>query len=227
MTANFDGDGVETIPCVLTADECAGLIDAVAALPPSRSRRPAGARNLLRDCPAVAALASREQIARLAANRLHRGVFPVRALFFDKTETANWSMPWHQDTVIAVAEKIETPGFGPWSSKAGVVHVQPPREILEDMAAIRLHLDDCDAGNGALKISPGSHLHGILSDAEIDRWKQNGVTVCEVPKGGALLMRPLVLHASSAATQPRHRRVIHIEYASGNLPNGLRWFERK
>jgi ectoine hydroxylase-related dioxygenase (phytanoyl-CoA dioxygenase family) len=227
MRATFTEDGVDIFREVLTAADCDALIEAIAAVPASRSRRAAGLRNLLQDCPAVAALALHQDIRGLLEARLQREVFPVRALFFDKTETANWSMPWHQDTVIAVAEKIETPGFGPWSSKAGVVHVQPPREILEDMAAIRLHLDDCDAGNGALKISPGSHLHGILSDAEIDRWKQNGVTVCEVPKGGALLMRPLVLHASSAATQPRHRRVIHIEYASGNLPNGLRWFERK
>src|SRR5215471_9200943 len=226
MGTNFSNDGVEIICDLLSTRECDELIEAIAALSPSRSRRPAGLRNLLRDCPAVAALAARENMCGLVAARLSGDVFPVRALFFDKTEAANWSMPWHQDTFIAVAEKIDTPGFGPWSSKSGVLHVQPPREILENMAAIRFHLDDCDAGNGALKISRGSHLHGILSDAEVDRWKQIGVMVCEVPRGGGLLMRPLVLHASSAATQPRHRRVIHIEYASGNLPNGLRWFER-
>jgi ectoine hydroxylase-related dioxygenase (phytanoyl-CoA dioxygenase family) len=226
MTANFDSDGAEIIPGVLTAEECAALIDAVAALPTSRTRRPAGARNLLRDCPAVAAIALQERITGLVAARLQHEMFPVRALFFDKTADANWSVPWHQDLLIAVAEKVETPGFGPWSVKAGVVHVQPPVEVLERMVTVRLHLDDCDERNGALKVSPRSHAHGILSDAEIDRWKGNGV-VCCVPKGGALLMRPLLLHASSPGTHPGHRRVVHIEYASGNLPDGLNWFEHK
>jgi ectoine hydroxylase-related dioxygenase (phytanoyl-CoA dioxygenase family) len=82
---------------------------------------------------------------------------PVRAIFFDKSSGSNWLVPWHQDLTIAVASKCEAPGFGPWSVKDGIPHVQPPDELLKQMIALRLHLDDCDASNGALRVIPGSH----------------------------------------------------------------------
>jgi ectoine hydroxylase-related dioxygenase (phytanoyl-CoA dioxygenase family) len=127
---------------------------------------------------------------------------------------------------IAVGERIDTPGFGPWSVKDGIVHVQPPCEILANMVAVRIHLDDCQVDNGALKVVPGSHLHGELSTEAINQWTESHKPVtCELLKGGVLAMRPLVLHSSTRAASPRHRRVLHIEYASDELPNGLRWFE--
>jgi ectoine hydroxylase-related dioxygenase (phytanoyl-CoA dioxygenase family) len=95
------------------------------------------------------------------------------------------------------------------------------------MVTVRLHLDDCNADNGALKVIPGSHQSGKLDAAEISRRAQeNQVVICEVGQGGALLMRPLILHSSSPANNPSHRRVLHIEYATGELPNGLKWFDR-
>ncbi len=224
MAATFQDDGIEVVPGVFAPGECDELIRAIAASA-DPGRKSAGLRNLLQNCPRVAEAASDPRITGLVQSRLEREVFPVRVLFFDKNEAANWSVPWHQDLLIPVAERIEAPGFGPWSVKAGVIHVQPPCEVLERMATVRLHLDDCDEDNGALRILPGSHARGILSDAEVSRWKDKGEVVCSVGKGGVLLMRPLVLHASSPAAQPRHRRVVHIEYASGDLPAGLHWFE--
>jgi ectoine hydroxylase-related dioxygenase (phytanoyl-CoA dioxygenase family) len=154
------------------------------------------------------------------------GAFPVRALFFDKLPRANWSVPWHQDFTIAVAERVEVPDFAGWSVKEGVIHVQAPAGILEKMVTLRLHLDDCDEENGALRVIRGSHRHGKLADADVERWKETGeVVTCAVPKGGVLLMRPLLLHASSPAKRPCHRRVLHLEYAAEPLPPGLRWYE--
>ncbi len=110
--------------------------------------------------------------------------------------------------------------------KTGVQHVQPPVAILERMLTVRVHLDDCDAENGPLRMLPGSHAAGVLSPGEIRAWRhRTAVVECIVPAGGALLMRPLVLHASSASIVPRHRRVIHIEYAAAELPGGLRWMD--
>ena len=139
---------------------------------------------------------------------------------------SNWRVPWHQDLTIAVVERIETPSFVAWSVKDGILHVQPPREILESMVTVRLHLDDCHADDGALKIIPGSHLNGKLDSVQITEWTSRQTT-CEVPKSGALFMRPLLLHSSSTAKNPSHRRVLHIEYATTELPNGLKWFERQ
>ena len=176
--------------------------------------------------PAVAELASSNQLKGVLESRLQQEIFPVRALFFDKNSDANWTVAWHQDLTIAVARKNEAPGFGPWSIKEGIVHVRPPGEILEKMATLRLHLDKCDADDGALKVIPRSHLWGRLDSAEIGaRVDKNAGLVCAVPKGGALLMRPLLLHSSSRAKRPVHRRVLHLEYASVGLPAGLEWFD--
>lgn len=193
----------------------------------SARSRIGGLRNLLQSCSLVADVASSVPLKNILRATLGTDAFPVRSIFFDKTPDANWAVAWHQDLHIAVAQKTETAGFGPWTVKGGIPHVQPPLTILKNMATIRVHLDDCDASNGALRVIPGSHTEGILSDSEVERWRQQGPTVCEVPKGGAMLMRPLLLHASSPAINPSHRRVLHIEYATLDLPNGLQWFEQK
>lgn len=183
-----------------------------------------GLRNLLRASPAVAALAT--ELKTLVAPVLGAGAFAARGIFFDKIPGANWDVGWHQDLSIAVAEKLDAPGFSGWSVKQGVPHVQPPVAVLERMLTVRVHLDDCGADNGPLRVLRGSHAHGRLTDEQIEHWKQTGEEVaCLVPKGGALLMRPLLLHSSARAEQPRHRRVIHLEYATDPLPHGLKWFE--
>jgi ectoine hydroxylase-related dioxygenase (phytanoyl-CoA dioxygenase family) len=153
------------------------------------------------------------------------GAIPVRALFFDKTPEANWPVLWHQDLTIAVAERQDLAGWGPWSTKAGVVHVEPPAALLAGMLTIRLHLDDCHGSNGALRVLPGTHAQGRLTRNRIQRLREEVPEVtCEAPQGSALLMRPLLLHASSPARQPSHRRVVQIEYADqGALPAPLAW----
>jgi len=152
----------------------------------------------------------------------------VRAIVFDKTPHANWKVPWHQDLTIAVQSRAEVMGFAPWSMKEGVPHVQPPLEILASMLTIRLHLDDCGLDNGALRVLPASHREGRLEAAEISRRRQNTEEIsCPVERGGALLMKPLLLHASSASQNPRRRRVLHLEWAAADLPAPLRWFNWK
>lgn len=148
----------------------------------------------------------------------------IRALFFNKSPDANWYVTWHQDLTIAVQERRETPGFGPWSTKDGVPHVQPPTDLLERMLAVRLHFDDADENNGALRVIPGSHTDGRLDAAAIEQWRsEHTEVVCLARAGDALLMRPLILHASSKATSDRPRRVLHLEFADFELPNGLHW----
>jgi ectoine hydroxylase-related dioxygenase (phytanoyl-CoA dioxygenase family) len=149
---------------------------------------------------------------------------PVRGILFDKVPGANWKVPWHQDLSIAVCERIEIEGFGPWSQKTGILHVQPSARVLENMLTLRLHLDDCFADNGPLRVLPTSHRDGKLSAQQIAEWRRREEeVVCALPRGGVLLMRPLLLHASSASQTPGHRRVLHIEWAAHKLPGGLQW----
>lgn len=227
----FERDGFQIFKAVLIHAGCdlfsAELTPLFELQQKTAKNKIGGVRNLLHTNPRVSQLATSAKLVSLLNSVIGLSAFPVRAIFFDKNPEANWLVPWHQDLAIAVAERIETPGFTGWSVKDETLHVHPPREILESMVTVRLHLDDCDASNGALKIFPGTHRHGKLGTAEIPKWTTSGEpVVCELLKGDALLMRPLLLHASAPAEDPRHRRVLHIEYATQELPNGLKWFGR-
>ena len=216
--STLERDGFALAPASLAPEELATLADALETGDKGASRRGGAtyARRNLASHPAVAALA-----ARLAPP----GLRLVRAILFDKRPEANWTVPWHQDLSLAVAERIELPGWGPWSVKAGVVHVQPPAEFLENLLALRLHLDDCPAENGALRVLSGTHLLGRLTAAEIARLRRMvPETACPARAGEVLLMRPLLLHASSPAKTPTRRRVLHLELAPPNLlPSTLKW----
>ena len=226
----FSEDGFLIVSNVLSASECDVYADELTELlekqQDSRRRNMGGLRNVLHLSSRALAFATSARVITLISDLIGEATFPVRAILFDKTDSANWGVPWHQDLAIAVAERVETPGFGPWSVKDSVVHVQPPMEILSAMVTLRLHLDDCNSHNGALRVLPRSHLEGELSSEEVGRRTASESVTCEVAKGGALLMRPLLLHASYPAKNPSHRRVLHIEYAATELPNGLEWSER-
>jgi ectoine hydroxylase-related dioxygenase (phytanoyl-CoA dioxygenase family) len=185
----------------------------------------AGLRNVAEAVNAVRSLRGDKMLVDTASGVLGRPAFCVRTLFFDKTPGANWKVAWHQDLTICVKERRDADGFGPWSVKEGVTHVQPPAEILEKMITLRLHLDDCAADNGALRVLPGTHCLGRLDQHAIQKLRGDiAEVICEVPAGGILLMRPLLLHASAPATAPRHRRVLHFEFAAAALPGGLEWY---
>jgi ectoine hydroxylase-related dioxygenase (phytanoyl-CoA dioxygenase family) len=190
----------------------------------SRGGQVYAARNLLATVPSVKLLARAPRIRAIVEAVLGKAPFPVRGILFDKVPGANWNVGWHQDQFIAVRERRDVPGFRAWSIKQNIPHVLPPTSVLERMLTLRIHLDDCRAGNGALKVIPGSHNQGLLSDEEIGSLVANSEpTICEALRGSVLAMRPLLLHASSPAASPSHRRVVHIEYAADPLPGGLEW----
>jgi ectoine hydroxylase-related dioxygenase (phytanoyl-CoA dioxygenase family) len=148
----------------------------------------------------------------------------VRILYFDKTPEMNWAVPWHQDRTIAVADRLEMPGFGPWTVKAGVHHVEPPEPILRSILSLRLHLDDCGTDNGPLMVLRGSFRLGRVSAQQIKRHVENGqVQVCCAKAGDVVAMRGLTIHASERASRPGHRRVLHVDFSAADLPGGLQW----
>lgn len=136
----------------------------------------------------------------------------------------NWLVPLHQDLAIPVAEQREAPGFSAWSHKLGEVFVQPPAEVLEQLLAVRVHLDACADADGPLHVVPGSHASGVLSpDSAFSARELRGTVACVAEVGDALLMRPLLLHASSKASGTSMRRVLHFLFGPPGLPHGLRW----
>ncbi len=187
-------------------------------------RRRGGARNLLHRSDRLRREGEQGVPSELARWILGPEARPTKLTLFNKTPSANWLIRWHQDLAIAVRERRDVPGFTAWSLKEGVQHVRPPVEVLDRIVAIRVHLDDTPATNGALRVLPGSHRLGKLTrEAIAAERKSTPEIVCEVQRGGLMLMSPLLLHASSKASAPRRRRVLHFEYSAEALPGGLKW----
>lgn len=142
----------------------------------------------------------------------------MRCILFNKTAEQNWLVSWHQDKTLCMPRKFSHQDWGPWSIKDGSHHVQPPTNILNQMVTLRFHLDDNHHENGCLKVLPGSHNNGILSTQQIHALSEEILPVyCLAPKRSALVMKPLLVHASSKATKPDRRRVIHMEFAPVEL----------
>jgi hypothetical protein len=183
----------------------------------------AGIRRLL-DAPWCLELSERIRLHPVLQPLLPNRAVPVQCTLFAKSGTRNWLVALHQDLSIPVAERIEAPGWTAWSEKAGEVFVQPPVSVLEQLVAVRLHGDDCDEGNGALRVVPGSHRLGRLSAAEgASARSELGEQTVRASAGDALVMKPLLLHASSRAANPLPRRVLHFVFGRPDLPGGLRW----
>ncbi len=177
VATHVEHDGFAILAETIGPTEISTILSAVQRIGETLMQAPrGGARALFEHVPEIRTLALDGLVREAAAAVVGPDCFPVRALFFDKTPAANWKVAWHQDLTIAVRARRDVAGYGPWSSKAGIPHVQPPISVLE---------------------------------------------------GGLVVMRPLLLHASSPAKSPAHRRVIHVEYAATDLSGGLEWFEQR
>lgn len=183
-----------------------------------------GIRQIDRLIPQVANLARSPSLVSAASAHLSGHPELVRAIYFDKTPENNWFVTWHQDRTVAVSQHFEADGWGPWSLKSDVWHVQPPIEVLQGMITIRVHLDAATVANGCLKLIPGSHSLGLLASGELqENLNRDQAVYCEVPAGGALIMRPHVLYSSEKSAEPLPRRVLHFEYSCYQLPEGVTW----
>jgi len=217
----FEREGFAITPSLLSSDELATLIVLIEAHVSTEQKR-GGVRDIMTRVPELRAVADALALRNIVSQILGSNAIVVRSTLFDKTDGANWKVPWHQDVTIAVRNRIESEGFGPWSTKEGIVHVQPPTEVLQKMVTIRVHLDACPASNGALRVMPGTHRLGRINQHDASEHViEDDAISCEAAAGEALVMRPLLLHASSVATRPSHRRVLHFDYAATALPNNL------
>jgi ectoine hydroxylase-related dioxygenase (phytanoyl-CoA dioxygenase family) len=204
--------GYSVVPDAIAQTECDRLLANLSAATFRRSR--AGARHLLSDA-AVRELATASTLQHLASAVLASEAFPFRATLFDKSITSNWSVVWHQDTALPLQNRFESPGWGPWSVKAGIHYAHAPAAALERVVAVRFHFDESTSENGPLRVLPGTHRLGVLSDQKVaDLARREKGIPCLVPQCGVLVMRPLLIHASSKSDGMKRRRVLHIEYSA-------------
>jgi hypothetical protein len=219
VTLSFDRDGAELFPAAADETVLTMVETALADLPADR----AGLR-LYGVAGLADLLGPAGRIGALAAAVLGEGVRPVRAILFDKTPATNWSLAWHQDRVMAVKQRVEVGGFGPWSRKHGALHVAPPFELLARMLTLRLHLDAVGPANAPLLIAPGSHRLGRVAEADMpEAVARSGTFACLAARGDAWLYATPILHASERAVEPTRRRVLQVDFAAHDLPGGLEW----
>jgi ectoine hydroxylase-related dioxygenase (phytanoyl-CoA dioxygenase family) len=213
--SSFNEHGFAIIPSVLADPDISKLEQAFASADVRRSK--AGVRHALKHSP-VAEMAHDERLLEIARRVLGTGAVPFRATLFDKSPNSNWLVVWHQDTALPLCERHETPGWGPWSVKDGVIYAHAPTAALARVLALRIHLDNSTADNGPLRVLPATHKMGVLSDDAIHKLAEEVTSVdCLVPRGGVLAMRPLIVHASSKSRSEMNRRVSHIEYAASRF----------
>ncbi len=197
--------------------ECDSLVETLSYEMHGHGR--AGCRHLMSH-PRIAALANDPRLLQLAKQSLGSGAVPFRATLFQKSAKANWLVVWHQDTALPLAFHQDSAEWGPWSKKAGILYAHAPGWALSRVVALRLHLDASTVENGPLRVIPASHRHGVLSDESVFETARHEEYVnCLVPRGGVLVMRPLLIHSSSKARTEAPRRVMHIEYADSLMPD--------
>jgi hypothetical protein len=148
----------------------------------------------------------------------------TRVVWFRKDARANWGVPWHQDRVIAVDERHDVPGFTNWSRKGAHWHCQPPMDLFRHMRFVRVHLDDCNAENGAMEVARGSEAQGLVPEVDAAAIAGRYPTeICSACRGDIQVLPMLVLHRSRPATLDAPRRALRLDYALTDLPFPLAW----
>lgn len=184
-----------------------------------------GVRQVVFDHPELKQVLFNRNLVELISQLVKGPVRCIKSIYFDKPPAANWIVNWHQDLTINLTGPGGHHGFRNWRTNVERTVVQPPCSMLENILTVRIHLDDCTAENGALRVIDRSHAKGVI---DIKDWSENKVgeeVICPVKRGGVLLMRPLVLHASRRTENEMRRRVLHLEFSSDALPDGLSWKE--
>ena len=216
----YKEDGFEIIENIITAREIESIKRELLGV----ECKGGGIRNAEKNLSTVNELVRSEKYLALASTYLSGKACLVRSIVFMKSIDNNWLVTWHQDKTVAISKKIDNSGWGRWSEKDGVLHGQPPVEVLEQMVTFRVHLDASTEEDGCLKVIPNSHREGVMSQESIHKYsKSHSAVNCEAPIGSALVMRPHILHASSKATSSQPRRVLHIEYSNYQLPVDTHW----
>src|ERR1700754_278342 len=225
---NLQEQGLIILGDIFTSQEVHAIIEKIEEADTSRpqfrkTKELFAIRQFLKEIPQLTDLIFTDPFKAIVREYAGTDHVMVKSIYFDKPEGSNWFVAWHQDLTVSVNKRLECPGFGNWTMKEGSYGVQPLVNVLESIFTFRIHLDDTDEENGALKVIPGSHRQGFVRPDSLPTGEGQ---VCVVEKGGVMIMRPLLLHASGRVTSNRQRRVIHIEFCDKILPCGLEWAER-
>ncbi|MEO0683854.1 MAG: phytanoyl-CoA dioxygenase family protein [Cyanobacteria bacterium J06649_11] len=215
--------GFEIIPNVYSENEIDDIIGLVES---SELESTFGVREFLFDHPLIAEKVFSKKLIEIVKRIAPNCDKAIKTIYFDKPPSANWIVNWHQDLTINLKEQKDVSGFKNWRKNKKRVVVQPDIAMLESIFTLRIHLDDCSKENGALRVIEGSHKKGVVEIKEWIKSKEGTERICEVERGGIVVMKPLILHSSRRSENKRNRRVIHVEFTAKELPAGLNWKEK-
>lgn len=227
---NFKTEGYTVVEAFYTSDEINQIVKIIDELTPTsptfrKHEQLFAIRQILKEAPQLTKIIFNQKLTKLIDEVMGKDYFVTKSIYFDKPPASNWFVSYHQDLTISVNARATLTGFDNWTVKQGQYAVQPPLAVLDNCFTLRIHLDDTDEQNGALKVIPASHQKGIYR-AEHVNWAQASEVFCKVNRGGIMLMKPLLLHASNRTTNQKRRRVIHIEFSNVELPSEIQWAER-
>jgi len=215
----FQDAGFTVVKEILTPSDCERLAGHISALRISS----VGTRNLM-TLSWCKGLAERLREHSALRNLIPRSYVAAQCTYFEKSLRRNWLVPMHQDLSIPVARRVAHTSLRGWSEKEGSIFVQPPTELLDQVLAVRVHVDACALEDGPLVVVPGSHRYGRLTNEETLHLRGETAPVpCTLGQGDVLAMRPLLLHRSSKASGKNLRRLLHFVFGPNELPFGLTW----
>jgi ectoine hydroxylase-related dioxygenase (phytanoyl-CoA dioxygenase family) len=206
-----DANGFAIIDTVCTDNEIADIISVIEKTEARgetlrKSVELFAILQFLKEIPGVLPLLLNSKLRQVIGTIIGSDYFVVKSIYFDKPKTSNWFVAYHQDLTISVNKKADIQNFGPWTVKQNQFAVQPPLQILESIYTIRIHLDETNQDNGALKVIQRSHSKKIYRP-EIINWNIKTEAVCNVTKGGIMIMKPLLLHSSGRTINNKRRRL--------------------
>jgi len=218
--AQIEEDGFVTLPSPDKRDRTTSLSDRFDDLMLASGT---GVR-LSQECDLFVQFLGRSDIRIILDRLVGSGARCVRAMVFDKTAEANWSVPWHQDRVIAVKQMRPSSAVVNWTLKKGIVHCEPAASFLERMLTLRWHIDSATQNEGCLEVLPGTHRLGRLGQEQIaEQLRSKPALPTPVPSGAVFAMRPLLVHRSRRRVAAGRRRVLQVEIAAGDPPSPLEW----
>jgi hypothetical protein len=208
-------DGFVVLPAVLSENEVSVLVDAVNAATLSvdgvmRSSDRYAIRRVMQEVPLLNRRVWNARLTGIVRELLGPSAFVTKSIWFEKPPGGNWFVGWHQDISISVSHRAEVPGYSRWTAKHGMIGVVPPVSILERTLTVRIHLDDADSDNGAVRVLPGSHGRGIVP-AHVDDNEAN------------LLRTPGRCHDHATAPSSRQFTLAHPSAAPGPSYRIERW----
>ena len=169
--------------------------------------------------PALASLVARttEHVRAKAPS-----AFPIKFTYFSKTPKSNWSVSWHQDRNVVLANESVSTGFGKPAQRSDGWHSEAPEAVLRNMMFAICFFDDCGPDAGPLEIVQGlDELNRKTSEDAAALAERLGTEVCIARAGDILLLPMLMPHRSKVQTVSKLRRTLRVDFAISCLPSPM------